>query len=422
MRPEYLRLRAEALALSRAGKKEQAAQLASGALETAFTTFMALVRQASFQNKRDADVAAGQITSKMRNAVYGQVIGTVVALLLGVLVSWRIGVTVNGLLRRVATEVQDGAEQVASAASQVSGSSQSLAEGASEQAASLEETSASLEEMASMTKKNTESSMRATESARKTLSAAERGEADMGAMVAAMDSLKQSSGEIAKIIKTIDEIAFQTNILALNAAVEAARAGQAGQGFAVVAEEVRSLAQRSAEAAQDTSGKIESAISKTQQGAAISAKVAEALHEIVTRAREVDTLSDEISSASREQTQGIDQVNLAVTQMDKVTQANAASAEECASAAEEMNAQAQAMKGSISELLRLVGGNGASAPTQTARQVPLGTHFLKTARSAQSAPKSVRRSAPAKPQQFSSAVTTLQSTRTGKDEAGFMDF
>ncbi|HYG35183.1 MAG TPA: methyl-accepting chemotaxis protein, partial [Clostridia bacterium] len=164
---------------------------------------------------------------------------------------------------------------------------------------------------------------------------------------------------------TIDEIAFQTNILALNAAVEAARAGEAGMGFAVVADEVRSLAQRSAQAAKETAAKIEGAISNTTQGVELSAKVAQALNEIVARSREVDELASEVAAASREQSQGVDQINLAVGQMDKVTQSNAASAEESASAAEELNAQAEAMKESVAELLKLVG----NASNQTERRV-----------------------------------------------------
>jgi methyl-accepting chemotaxis protein len=186
----------------------------------------------------------------------------------------------------------------------------------------------------------------------------------MQAMNTAMEAIKVSSDDIAKIIKTIDEIAFQTNILALNAAVEAARAGEAGMGFAVVADEVRNLAQRSAQAAKETAGKIEGAIAKTGQGVDISSKVAKTLNEIVTKARQVDELVAEVASASREQTQGITQINTAVGQMDKVTQSNAANAEESAAAAEELNAQASVMKESVTELLKLVGGANQTNATR----------------------------------------------------------
>ena len=245
-------------------------------------------------------------------------------------------------------------------AGQVSSASQSLAEGAGEQAASLEETSSSLEEMSSMTKRNAENAQKANDLAKQARSAADKGVGDMQAMSAAMEAIKISSDDIAKIIKTIDEIAFQTNILALNAAVEAARAGEAGMGFAVVADEVRNLAQRSAQAAKETAAKIEGAITKTAQGVELSGKVAETLNEIVTKARQVDELAAEVAGASHEQTQGITQINTAVGQMDKVTQSNAANAEESAAAAQELNAQAAAMKECVAELLHLVGGGHAA--------------------------------------------------------------
>ena len=256
--------------------------------------------------------------------------------------------------------LQESGEQTVLASNEITSTSQQLAEGASEQAASLEETSASLEEMASMTKRNAESSQQANELAKQARTAADKGVADMEAMSGAMEAIKASSDDIAKIIKTIDEIAFQTNILALNAAVEAARAGEAGMGFAVVADEVRNLAQRSAQAAKETAAKIEGAIAKTRQGVEINRKVTETLNEIVTKARQVDELAAEVAGASREQTQGIVQINVAVGQMDKVTQSNAASAEESAAAAQELNAQAEAMKNSVAELVKLVGGNSGA--------------------------------------------------------------
>jgi len=191
--------------------------------------------------------------------------------------------------------------------------------------------------------------------------AGDLGVKDMTALVGAMDAIKTSSADIAKIIKTIDEIAFQTNILALNAAVEAARAGEAGAGFAVVADEVRNLAQRCAQAAKETASKIEDAVQKSAVGAEISAKVAKSLEEIVGKARQVDEMAGEVAAASQEQSQGIAQVNTAVTQMDKVTQSNAANAEESAAAAEELTAQAESLKDAVADLLRLVDGQGRQA-------------------------------------------------------------
>src|SRR5208282_2553948 len=214
---------------------------------------------------------------------------------------------------------------------------------------------------------NGESASKTNELARQARAAGDRGALDIQTMSSAMDVIKASSDDIAKIIKTIDEIAFQTNILALNAAVEAARAGDAGLGFAVVADEVRNLAQRSAQAAKDTTAKIEGAISKTGQGVEISRKVADTLNEIVTKARQVDELAAEVAGASKEQIQGISQINTAVAQMDKVTQSNAASAEESAAAAEELNAQAESMRESVGKLLKLVEDTGQGSPAINAR-------------------------------------------------------
>jgi len=280
------------------------------------------------------------------------------ALLFAVLIMLLTARSVTRPLQKMADDLIIGANQTTSSATQVSASSQTLAEGSSEQASSLEETSSSLEEMSSMTKRNSENARKANDLAKEARAAADKGVGDMQTMAAAMDAIKVSSDDIAKIIKTIDEIAFQTNILALNAAVEAARAGEAGMGFAVVADEVRNLAQRCAQAAKETSGKIEGAIVKTGQGVDITGKVASALNEIVSKVRQVDELVTEVAGASREQTDGIAQINVAVGQMDKVTQSNAATAEESAAAAEELNSQAEVMKQSVAELLRLVGGQG----------------------------------------------------------------
>ena len=234
-----------------------------------------------------------------------------------------------------------------------------------------------------MTNRNAENANKASELAKQARNAADTGAGDMQAMCTAMTEIKTSSDDIAKIIKTIDEIAFQTNILALNAAVEAARAGEAGMGFAVVAEEVRALAQRSAQAARETADKIEGAITKTAQGVEISEKVAHSLTEIVEKVRQVDQLVAEVSTASREQSQGVAQITTAVAQMDKVVQSNAASAEESASAAEELNAQSFALQEAVGELLRLVG----SANANHASNASAATH---SARSGSGKPASVR--------------------------------
>lgn len=246
------------------------------------------------------------------------------------------------------------------AANAISSSSRSLAEGSSEQAATLEETSASLEELANMTKRNAESAAQAKHAAGQARASADSGSAQMQAMVAAMEAIKSASADIAKILKTIDEIAFQTNILALNAAIEAARAGEAGAGFAVVAEEVRALAKRCADAAKETAVKIDDSVAKSQQGTQISAVVAKNFATIQEQIRHLDTLVAEIATASNQQTQGIGQINTAVAQMDKITQSNASTAEESAAASEELRAQAATLKGTVGDLQILVGGTGKS--------------------------------------------------------------
>lgn len=212
-----------------------------------------------------------------------------------------------------------------------------------------------------MTRRNAENAQAATELARQTHRAADQGASSIEAMSRAMDSIKASSDDTAKIIRTIDEIAFQTNLLALNAAVEAARAGEAGMGFAVVAEEVRNLAQRSAVAARETAARIEESLRRTNEGVTLSASVAAGLREIAIKARKVDELVAQVAGASQEQSQGIEQLNAAVGQMDRVTQSNAAGAEESASAAEELNAEAAALNRAVAVLLQLTGATATRA-------------------------------------------------------------
>lgn len=240
-----------------------------------------------------------------------------------------------------------GAEQVATAAAQISSGSQSLSQGASEQASALQDVSSSLEEMTSMIKLTAAHAKEARGLADAARGSADKGVNSMRRLSEAIDKIKASSDATARIVKTIDEIAFQTNLLALNAAVEAARAGDAGKGFAVVAEEVRNLAVRSAEAAKNTANLIEESVGKAEAGVAINNEVLTNLVEIDAQVKRVSEVMEEIAAASEQQSQGVDQVNRAVHQMNQVTQQTAANAEESASAAEELSGQAEDMKSMV---------------------------------------------------------------------------
>ena len=321
---------------------------------------------------------------------------------------WTLGLSAFGLFgvafvlgRSLSRPLIEGTEslkqvgiQVADAAAQLSKGSQSLAEGASGQAASLEETSASLEEMSSMAIRNSESAQTAKSTANQVRTVADSGvtavgemggaitaiQNSIGEMGSAIGAIQASSREVSKIVKTIDEIAFQTNILALNAAVEAARAGEAGLGFAVVADEVRNLAQRSAEAAKETAAKIEDAIAKSEDGVRVTEKVtatskdveakaggvSRSLEAIVGKVRELDEIIGQVASASREQTDGVKQINTAVSTMDRSTQATAATAEESAAASEELNAMAATLRQTVGELESVITGQVDTGTTRRA--------------------------------------------------------
>jgi methyl-accepting chemotaxis protein/methyl-accepting chemotaxis protein-1 (serine sensor receptor) len=267
---------------------------------------------------------------------------------------------VSSSLDTVSHELREGAQLVVDASSQMAVSAQSVSQGASQQAATLEETSASMEEMAVMTRRNADNSHQAATVVADAAHVVDTANVSLVDMVSSMTSIRDSSNRVSKIIKTIDEIAFQTNILALNAAVEAARAGEAGMGFAVVADEVRSLAQRSAQAAKDTAGLIEEAITSASEGSRKVEQVAQAFNAITANVTQIKTLVDDVSSASKQQALGIDQVTQAIRQMERVTQTSAATAEESAAACQQLNAQADVTMGVVGRLELMVGGHAGT--------------------------------------------------------------
>ena len=351
----YLDLMPGVLALSSAGKSDEAAKKYGADGVTLFKTVKDLLQAEIDLNRTNGEKDAAESQQAYGRTLWGLGITLILCSLAGVGGAFVVIGGLNRTLRQSVMELSTGAEQVASAASQVASSSQSLARGSSEQAASLEETSASSEEINSMARKNTENSHAAADLVTQSQEKFTETNQSLEQMVVAMAEIKTSSDKISKIIKTIDEIAFQTNILALNAAVEAARAGEAGMGFAVVADEVRNLAQRCAQAAKDTASLIEESIAKSHDGKTKVDQVAVAIRAITEVSGKVKTLVDEVSLGSQEQARGIEQVAKAVAQMEQVTQKTAANAEESASAAEELTAQSETLKDVVDQLTALVG-------------------------------------------------------------------
>ena len=338
--------------------------VADDKMDTALETFsgkvqprLAEIAQASSslvdEENRELAGASAAAASKSQRLTAVAVLLAVAGLVLASSVIWIVR-GANASLTALAARMADSANHVASAAQQVSSASRSLAQGASQQAASLEETSASTEEILSITRKNADHASEVAGLMQKTAEDSTESNRTLDRMVEQMKEIDGSSHKIARIIKVIDEIAFQTNILALNAAVEAARAGEAGLGFAVVADEVRNLAQRCAQAARDTAALIEESISTAGDGNAKLDQMAGAVRSMTQSANHVRSLVDEVNLGSQEQSRGMEQISRALLQMEQVTQQTAAGAEQSASAGAELDSHATRLRDLVHEMRGLI--------------------------------------------------------------------
>ena len=339
------------LKLIRDGKADESRVVLRDKLDPAVEATLEKFNEVVKFNADVADLQAELARENVRSSFLAIALTLGASLVIAALLASLIVRAASRALLVISEAIEGNATQTSTASGQLSSASRALATGCSEQGSSVAETSASLEQMSTMIKSTADNAAKAKELAGQARAAAETGAETMLTMNEAMKAIETSSAEVAKIVKNIDEIAFQTNILALNAAVEAARAGDAGAGFAVVADEVRALAQRSAAAARETADRIEAAIAKSRHGSASCGRVGESLAEIAEKVSAADVLVAEIATAAHEQTQGIRQIGLAMTQLDNVTRGIASRAEESASAAVELSGQAHLMQESV-EFLR----------------------------------------------------------------------
>ena len=342
--------------MAMAGDAEGAQKLLRDKEIVQITAAKAITEKLVQQQRVQMAVAAKSARSSVLQSQWITALLIAFSLLIGAILVYIVR-EITTYLRQTIADLSESADEMTRAAFQVSSSSQSLAQGSSEQAAALEETSAASEEINSMSIKGSENSRGAADLVTQSQQKFVHANQSLDQMVMAMSEINTQSDKISKIIKVIDEIAFQTNILALNAAVEAARAGEAGMGFAVVADEVRSLAQRSAQAAKDTAALIEESIAKSHDGKLRVDQVASAIRSIGEESAKVKMLVDDVNLGSQEQASGIAQISKAIAQMEQITQSTAASAEQSASAAEELNAQSETLKDVVNGLRARVGGS-----------------------------------------------------------------
>ena len=355
---EYRPLRGQTMQLAMEGKNAQALSV----FRNADNKFGNIVKTIEKLTDYSAEKADNLNTQSQKDAVTANIILLIVglgSLTLLIVLGTMISNMITRPIQHAIGELTTGSSEVSAASAQVEAASQQLAEGTTEQAASIQETSSTLEETASMVQQNNENTRQAAIMAKSAKDYAEKSNSEMSQMMVSMEDLMQSSNEIAKIIKVIDEIAFQTNILSLNAAVEAARAGDAGKGFAVVAEEVRNLAQRSAQAAKDTASIIENNISLSETSVEMAKTVNDALSSIGNEAKKVSELLEEISTATEEQSRGVGEINKAIRQMEQVMQSNSATAEQSAAASRQLSSQAVNVNEIVQVLTRLVEGSDA---------------------------------------------------------------
>ena len=328
--------------------------------EQEYKTLVGAARFVGAECEKLRELQKGKMSSTTVSSNAMMIAGAIAAIILGTILALVITRGITKPISRVISGLSASIEQTDSAAGQISSASQSAAQGASEQAATIQETTSSVEQMASMCKQNASNADEAKGLTAATRTSAENGTEATARMSTAIDDIKKSSDETAKIVKTIDEIAFQTNMLSLNAAVEAARAGEAGKGFAVVADEVRNLAQRSADAAKNTASLIEQSTARADSGVQISQEVGKVLSEIGENSRKASDLVAEIAVSSNEQAQGVEQINVAVSQMNELTQSSASGTEETAAAAEELSNQAEELNRMFQQLVAVVSGAGAA--------------------------------------------------------------